>query len=446
MFNKSSGSMYEELENTRLKKIHKTKIIFRRVIAITILILILTYLGILLYDVKRYHDGATTPLILTKTTTKEYDDGTVTTYYSIGWIFRFYERETIKSSEIAPFWSKIKMDNVLIRDNEANLPDVETDYTIPTNYNNYEKVSNVLFFYDNDKNLLGTYACILSSTDCEISINDALKEDDLSDETKMGIIDNRYVFITEYKSKGTDAEEKHVYLYDIKANRIIAEYQNVRYSKLDTDDKKGYIDSSKYIIERNGKWGIDQVIKGKVTNLLDYNYDYVSFDTDNNLYILKDSTGWFTYNANTKAFTSPISSQIRTLYVRNDRVYYITYDITYYEKKNYKLYTQDGTAALNKDNINNLKAYDRFLTYMVDQKLYIIDYEGNQVIEPIALLFTSYSIYGVQPYYISTENDTLIIKTPLDYSTTHLTNEYYYDLNTWALLKTRTNVKETLDN
>ena len=443
MFNKSSGSMYEELENTRLKKIHKTKIIIRRVVAIIILILIIAYLGLLLTDIKRYHDGNTTPLILTKTATKEYDDGTVTSYYSIGWVFRFYERETIKSSEIVPFWAKIKMDNVLIRDNEANLPEVETDYDIPYNYNYAEKVSNVLFFYDNDNNLLGTYACILSSIDCEISYNDDLDDDEAISTTEMGITDNRYVFITEYKNKGTEAEEKHVYLYDIKAKRIIAEYQNVRYSKLNDDDNKGYIDSSKYIIERDNKWGIDQVIKGKVTNLLDYKYDYISYDSNSSLYILKDSSGWFTYNANTKVFTNPISSKIRTIYVKNDHIYYLTYDIAYTKKTNYKLYTQDGTAALNKDNISNLTPYDKFLTYTNDDVLYVIDYDGNQVIEPIKLYYTTYASYGTQPYTLSIENNTLIIKTPLDNTSTHLTDEYYYDISTWALLKTRTNVKES---
>ena len=444
MFNKSSGSMYEELENQRLKKIHKTKIIVRRIIAILILALIIIYLGFLLVDIKRYHDGATTPLILTKTTTKEYDDGTVTSYYSIGWVFRFYERETIKDSEVVPFWSKIRLDNVLNRNNDPNLPEIETNYTVPGNYNNYERVSNVLFFYNSDKTLLGTYTCLLSNKDCEISYSYyAGKDDDNDDSTKMGIIDNRYVFITEYKSKGTDAEEKHVYLYDMNAKRLIAEYQNVRYAKKDTDDYKGYIDSSKYIVEKGGKWGIDQVIKGKVTNLLDYKYDYIKFDSDSNLYILNDSTGWFTYNANTKTFTNPIAIKIRNIYVRNDKVYYLTYDIKYTSKSNYKLYTQDGIAALNKDNIDNLVAYDKFLTYTNEQVIYVIDYDGNQLIEPIKMHYTSYSSYGIQPYSISVEGNTLIVKTPLDSTATHLTDEYYYDLSTWALLKTRTNVKES---
>ena len=91
----SSGSMYEEIEQARLKKIHKRKVLIRRIIAILILLLILAYLGLLLNDIRRYHNGQT-PLIIMNTWTKEYDDGTVTTYYSLGWVYRDYERETIK--------------------------------------------------------------------------------------------------------------------------------------------------------------------------------------------------------------------------------------------------------------------------------------------------------------------------------------------------------------
>jgi hypothetical protein len=245
MYTNAAGSMYEELENKRLKKEHKFRIILRRIIAIIILGLILTYLGIFLNDIKRYHNGQT-PLIILNTYTKEYDDGTVTTYYSLGWVFRYYQRETITDSEIVPSWSSIRMDNILKRNNNPDLPEIETDYTVPSNPMKYEKVSGVLFFYDNDGNLLDTYKCLLSESDCEISISGVLSDDsDKYASIKMGIIDNRYVFITEYKSKDTQAQEKYIYLYDINAKRIIAEYQDVRYAKLGDDGREGWIPTDK---------------------------------------------------------------------------------------------------------------------------------------------------------------------------------------------------------
>src|SRR5574344_3076461 len=411
MFNQTAGSMYEEMENARLKKAHHHKIIVRRIIAILILIVIVAYLGLLLNDVKRYHDGLN-PLIIVNQTTKEYDDGFVNTYYSLGWVFRYYNRETITESEIAPFWSKIRLDNVLKRVNDPNLPAIETDYEVPDNYNYYEKVSGVLFFYDTDKNLLGTYKCLLSEHDCEISYSAKLSDDpkDYSEITKMGIIDNRYVFITEYKNKDTDAQEKHVYLYDITAKNLIAEYQNVRYSKF-LEDQKGYIDSAKYIVEKNNLWGLDQVIKGQVSNFEDYKYSYISYDETSGLYIFKNEDNtWLAFNANNRAYTKSISTQIRTIYVKNDKMYLITYTVDDAMKKNYLLYNQDGENVLTKSGIDDLTAYDTYLTYTNNDNLYLIDYDGKLLISDIKLYFDgdNMSSYHVHSYYIKVSGTTMI--------------------------------------
>ena len=442
MFNKSSGSMYEEIEASRLKKVHKTKIIIRRIVAITILALIIVYLGILLNDIRRYHNGLL-PLILISTTEKTYDDGKVTTYSSIGWVFRTYERETITDSEIAPFWASIKMDNILKRNNDPNLPEVETNYVVPVNLENYEKVDNVLFFYDSDKNLLGTYACLLSNKDCEVSYSYNFNDDDVSDETKMGIIDSRYVFITEYKNKDTEAEEKHVYLYDITAKRFVGEYQNVHYSIINND--LGYIDSSKYIVEKNNLWGIDQVIKGQVTNYVDYIYNYISYDADTKLYIIKNTDNkWLAYNAENKTTTGTIDNKIKKIYLKNNKIYFLTYDVSYNKSYNYKLYSSDGLNVLVKDEIDNLEAYDKYLTYTKDDILHIIDYDGTQVVPDVKLYFSGTSFYQIKSFYLKEEGNTLIISTPQEAKYTHLTDEYYYDMTSWALLKTRLNVSETV--
>src|SRR5574344_2181335 len=444
--NQSAGSMYEEIENARLKKEHHGKIILRRTIAIIILAFIVSYLGLLLYDINRFHNGKL-PLINIKTVTKDYDDGQVISHYSIGWVFRFYQRETITDSEIVPFWYQIRLDNVLKRVNDPNLPDIETDYTVPSNESHYEKVDNVLFFYDADYNLLGTYACLLSKSDCEISYADYLTDDSSKEPIKMGIIDNRYVFITEYKNYQTAAQEKHVYLYDIVAQRYIAEYEGVRYSIL-AEDGKGDIDSSKYIIMKNGYWGIDQVIKGLVSNILDYKYCYLSFNADNSIYILKTNYNtWLTYNANKKTYTQEILNKISDLYVVNDKVYIITYEVDENNNKNYKLFKEDGTNVLSKDNIDNLKPYDKFLIYTNDSYLQIIDYDGNELIGSLLLYFEDYSpksTYNIKPYYLTINGSNLDIKVLRSSDKTHFSDIYYYNMDDWSLIKSRVNVKETL--
>ena len=454
MYNGTAGSMYEEIEEARRKKLRKRKIMRRRIIAVIILVIIVSYLLILLNDIRRFYMGQH-PLITIGETTKEYDDGKVETYYSIGWVFRYYSRETIRQNEIAPFWSNIKMDKILNRNvNDPDLPELEKDYKVPDNISKKDKVNDILFFYDKDKNLLGTYKCILSEKDCEVSKSAYLDEDQKNRNTitNMAIIDNRYVFITEYKNKNSEAQEQHIYLYDITANHIIAQYEDVRYTLLEKDEDNhefGVIDSSKYIVKKNKLWGIDEVIKGQVSNFEEYKYKFITYDDETKLYIFKDeSNQWVIMNAQTRNYSKPIKETIDKLYYINDKIYiiaYVTNETNF--KKNYLLYNQEAVNVLSKENIDDLKAYDKFLAYTNDSKLYIIDYDGVELISSIPLSFTPLTKYQskVQPFTIKILGDTLIISTPKDQTLTHMTTEYYYNIGDWTLIRTRDNVKETAE-
>ena len=325
----TSGSMYEQIEAQRNQKIRKRKIMRKRIIVITIITIILLYLGLFLIDTGRFSKGEK-PLITTNYLKKEYDDGKVETYYSLGWIFRYYTRETINKSEIAPFWKPIEADDQLYIKPDDDLPEVETGYRVPDNISKKRKVEGVLFFFYKEENLLGTYKCILSNTDCDITYSEVLDEDKVKDNyIPMDIIEDRYAFITEYKNKGTQAEEVHYYLFDIKAKHLIAEYQGVRYTTVinpNTSDKKGEIDSSRYIVKKNDAWGIDEVIKGRVNNFEEYKYKYITYDEENKLYIFKNKNDeWIVMNANNRVYTKPIEETIDSLYYKNDKIYMVAY-------------------------------------------------------------------------------------------------------------------------
>lgn len=456
MFTESSGSMYEEIENARKKKLRKRYIMKKRIIAIVILVLIVLYLGLFLNDIRRFHKGEK-PLITISQKVKEYDDGKVETYTSLGWVFRYYLRETINQNEIAPIWSKIKKDNELNRTIiDQDLPELETNYTIPDNISKKEKEKGVLFFYDKDENLLGTYKCVLSENDCEVATSAVLDEDNNVRDynTKMDIINNRYVFIKEVKNANTQAEEKHVYLYDINAKHLIAGYQDVRYTTSYTDDNNkshGLIDNTKFIIKKNDLWGIDEVLKGRISHFEECKYQYIGYNTETNLYVFetaKDNWGankWIAFDANKKLYTAPINEKIDSFYYKNDRIYLLAYvknETT--GKKNYLLYNQEGENVLVKEDIDDLKAYDKFLVYTKDQYLYLIDYDGKELISSIKLNFIPNQT-RIKQYYVRIIGSTLIISTPKEQTKTHLTDEYYYDINNWTLTKTRTNVKETTE-
>ena len=87
MYNDSAGAMYEQQEKKRTDMFHRRKVLRKRICAIIFLLILLSYFVILLIDTGRYKDGLK-PLITIKEEVKEYDDGTVRTYYSLGWVFR----------------------------------------------------------------------------------------------------------------------------------------------------------------------------------------------------------------------------------------------------------------------------------------------------------------------------------------------------------------------
>ena len=444
MYNDSAGVMYEQQERNKNNLFHRRKVFRKRLCVVIFLFILLIYFIILLVDTNRYKNGLK-PLITIKEEVKEYDDGTVTTYYSLGWVFREYNRETIKDSEMVPFWEKIRMDDVLNRYNDANLPEIETGYIIPDNDTKRENVNGVLFFY-NGEELLDTYKCILSEYDCEIAYSTIFSSDkDQMDPIKMGVIDNRYVFIREYKSRYTEAESSLIYLYDIKAKKLIAQYEDVRYSMI--VDKLGYIDSAKYIIKKNGLWGIDQVVKGKVTNYVDYVYDEITYDTNSKRYIFHDSNGYLVYDAFNNTKTSYLKEKIEKIYVVNNKSYMLT-KVKNEEEYNsyfYKVYNDEGINIISDDTILYLEIFDNFMIYIKDKEVYIIDFNGKKLNTDKIPIYFDISNYGIKPLYIELIGTTLKLSTPKESTKTHYTDEYYYNIEDFSLIRKRVNVKETLD-
>ncbi len=414
----------------------------RRIIEICILVLLLGYLVLFLVDYNRSKNSLK-PLLVISTREKEYDDGYVKEYVSIGWIYREYRRETITDNELAPIWSKIKLDDALIRDNEDDLPELE-EHNIPNNPNRDAKVEDVLFFYDGEE-LLGTYKCLNSETDCDIAKNAILPydEDEFSN-YPMSIIDKRYVFIEDAKSKNTPVEEKIIYLLDLKANRLIAKYEDVRFTY--AIDKQGYIDTSKYIVKKNGKWGIDQVILGKVSNKLPYEYDYISYNTNTKLYILLGVNKWQTLNIETNEYSTSFDKQINATYKNGDN--YLIGINTYNKdtfKTDYALYNLEGTNIINKTNIDYLNVYTNYIVYTNNFELHIISYTGEELITPLKIYFNSYREQGssIMPFYIKEVGEEYEISIPKRNYIERMQDEFFYKKDTWEKTRERLNVFES---
>ena len=442
MYDDSAGAMYEQEEYARKEALRKKKILIRRIIVVSVISIVSLYTIFFLIDQSRFKKGQK-PLITFKEVTKTYNDGTVTSRYGLGWVFREYNRESLLDTEMVPFFKKIRQDYDAATTVDVNLPQVVTDYEIPDNPDELEKVDGVLFLYDGGR-LLDTYKCILSDSDCEIATS-YLDSDEVSGmyDVKMSIVDKRYSFIKEYQDKGTENETSWVLLYDIKNKQVIAKYEDVHYSK--QENGKGIIDSSKYIIKKNGLWGIDQVINGRISNVLDYRYYGINFYFNSKKYVLKSDNGYQIYDITSNSMSDYITDKIEDIISNGSNTFYTTKTVSN-DGVFYTLYDSKTLTSVLGESVSYIELHNNFIVYVKDSKLYLTDFNGTNLLDrEIPLYFNNYNGSGVKAFTVEILGNQLRIVTPKTNENTHYNTEYYFDSVTYSFIRTRENVKETVE-
>ena len=442
MYDDSAGAMYEQEEYARKEALRKKKILIRRIIVVSVISIVSLYTILFLIDQSRFKKGQK-PLITFKEVTKTYNDGTVISRYGLGWVFREYNRESLLDTEMVPFFKKIRQDYDAATTVDVNLPQVVTDYEIPDNPDELEKVDGVLFLYDGGR-LLDTYKCILSDSDCEIATS-YLYSDEVSGmyDVKMSIVDKRYSFIKEYQDKGTENETSWVLLYDIKNKQVIAKYEDVHYSK--QENGKGIIDSSKYIIKKNGLWGIDQVINGRISNVLDYRYYGINFYFNSKKYVLKSDNGYQIYDITSNSMSDYITDKIEDIISNGSNTFYTTKTVSN-DGVFYTLYDSKTLTSVLGESVSYIELHNNFIVYVKDSKLYLTDFNGTNLLDrEIPLYFNNYNGSGVKAFTVEILGNQLRIVTPKTNENTHYNTEYYFDSVTYSFIRTRENVKETVE-
>ena len=442
MYDDSAGAMYEQEEYARKEALRRKKLLIRRIVVVSTILVVSLYTIFFLVDQSRFKKGQK-PLITFKEVTKAYNDGTVTSRYGLGWVFREYNRESLLDTEMVPFWKRIRQDYDAATTVDSNLPQVVTGYEVPDNPDELEKVDGVIFLYDGG-HLLDTYKCILSDTDCEIATS-YLYSDEVSGmyDVKMSIVDKRYAFIREYQDKGTENETSYVLLYDIKNKQILAKYEDIHYSK--RENGKGIIDSSKYIIKKNGLWGIDQVINGRVSNVLDYRYYGINFYFNSKKYVLKSDEGYQIYDINANSFSNFITDKIEDIVGSGTNTFYTTKTVNN-DGVFYTLYNANTLESVLDNTASYIELHNGFIAYVRDNKLYLSDFSGNNLLDrEIPLYFNNYNGSGVKAFTVEILGNQLRIATPKTNEQTHYVTEYYFDSVTYSFIRTRENVKETVE-
>ena len=442
MYDDSAGAMYEQEEYARKEALRRKKLLIRRIGVVSTILVVSLYTIFFLVDQSRFKKGQK-PLITFKEVTKTYNDGTVTSRYGLGWVFREYNRESLLDTEMVPFWKRIRQDYDAATTVDSNLPQVVTGYEVPDNPDELEKVDGVIFLYDGG-HLLDTYKCILSDTYCEIATS-YLYSDEVSGmyDVKMSIVDKRYAFIREYQDKGTENETSYVLLYDIKNKQILAKYEDIHYSK--RENGKGIIDSSKYIIKKNGLWGIDQVINGRVSNVLDYRYYGINFYFNSKKYVLKSDEGYQIYDINANSFSNFITDKIEDIVGSGTNTFYTTKTVNN-DGVFYTLYNANTLESVLDNTASYIELHNGFIAYVRDNKLYLSDFSGNNLLDrEIPLYFNNYNGSGVKAFTVEILGNQLRIATPKTNEQTHYVTEYYFDSVTYSFIRTRENVKETVE-
>lgn len=373
---------------------------------IELVIALFLILWVLAFAIDYYRYTKSEPLIFAiKPKAVKYDDGTVTENIGLGYIYRKYDRNSIKREEFVPFW--------VLRKNPKSkdaLPETHKDYEVPKNPTRSDKYKSLLYFYDSHYDLVGTYKCINTSRDCvkafsgydTYNIQNTEPLTALKEQPIVGLYEDRYAFVDDSVSQNEEYGSlqylRTIYLLDVKENKIIANYEDVKFWDYDNFDKARIAKNGNAIVKnaKSRKWGIINISKdGEIKEVLPDVYDSITYDIDTGYLIMCYKNNWFVYDLKKKEKVSKeYTDVIYDVWKNSNQTYYIKTGVYRTigndSRMNYKIYNIDGKALLDKDEIINVYETPTFILYVdyTDKSIHFIDYTGEVKHEPIPLYFT----------------------------------------------------------
>lgn len=382
----------------------------KRKIEILILVVIVLWLLLFAFNYVRYTESK--PLFLSIHLTHKYDDGVTEEYVSLGYVYRQYKRNSVNREELVPFWTLMENPKAA-----PDLPVVETDYVVPENYRKQDKFRGLLYYFNVQGELLGTYKCLNSDGYCNKAFdgsdiynlegNDPVTWD--NERRTLGTIHDKFAFVDDSVEQdityGQDAYERIVYLYRFldksldeagNAPEILAKFADVKESTIDENKNIGYGDNDRYIVKsaKNNKWGVIKIeSSGTIVEVLPYEYESITYDVDTSYYIVCKDKKWFVYDIdNKKEVSTTSSSPIYDVWINDNKTEYIKVGIDRVvgsdEFTDYKVYRIDGKALLDGDKITAVYPRGKYLFYINarDNTLRFMDY-GNYELYKFQLNF-----------------------------------------------------------
>ena len=277
--------------------------------------------------------------------------------------------------------------------NSEKLPDIVVEKE------NYTYKNGTLIFIDENKKEIGKYSCknkdekkcfVAYRSNEDDFIGDLyLNEDGSKVESRLSIVNNYYVFVTDNKKGSSD----DIILYNIKTKKDLGEYKLAKQSSIN----KNII----VLKDKDNKYGILDLSEDEPKTVINFVYDYVGLATTdmankyavvsrNNKYYIAD----FTENILSSGF--------------NDSI--VDYNDNFVVTKSldgvYKIYNYEG-RELTSNNYLFIKISGDYYAALLENGLVVYDKDGLKYNEtPIGLTSTNYNrtyIFDANKQVISNE-------------------------------------------
>ena len=401
---------------------------------IEILLLIILFTWALIFLINYINYSNSKPLILAISKTHEYKEGTVKEYISLGYIYRVYNLTNLQREELVPFWVSRKR-----IENKNGLPITEKDYNVPENEKHSDKYKGLLYYYDTNKTLIGTYKCLNSVRNCDKAIGgkdeyDIYNADPIykREETYIDTIYDKYAFIEDGRGQelknGETTADRTIYLFDIKKNELLAEYSDIKSSFKDEYTKKYSGDRNNYILKNTeGKWGLIHIDEeGKQQETLPYEYDSINYDDDTGYYILSKNKKWFIYSLDVNDIISyQFDEVIYDIWINSNQSRYIKLGTKNENGEiRFKIKRIDNTDFISDQEIGSVFVDKDFILYedITESKIKIVNY-GKDILQEYPLFFTELTKDELHhpAYELEEDNKTIKIKI---YDGRELINKY----------------------
>lgn len=365
---------------------------------IEIVLIVVGILWGLLFIVNYINYTNSKPLIIALHSKKEYEDGYVEEYVSLGYIYRIYNRNALKKEEFVPFWVGRKS-----LEAESGLPKVEVIpiEEAPVNAHKQDHFRGLLYYYNKKRELVAVYKCVNSDGNCEKAFagwdqyntknKDPLTKIDDKLHTFTTLYD-KYAFIDDSLDQdmeyGDGGYQRIIYLYKFTPGEeeILAQYADIKESVYDTDKEVALGADNQFIVKssENNKWGVISISEaGTITEEIPFEYESIDYDSDTKYYILCKDDKWSIYDLYfKKTLVSDIETPIYDVWQNNNLSYYYktgkdrnvsqgTYMVDY---KIYRL--EDNKPFLDKTRVTQIIERDSYIAYVTqdDSVLHFMDY------------------------------------------------------------------------